>query len=472
MKKYCIGFMAVLLAVALVTPVFAVEFEYGGLYRLRWQSKDNVSDGKDKEHGMFDDNGNWIDQRLRMYFTFVASERLQLVTKWEADTQWGSAARGGDVGADAVNLEMKNAHIDFMIPATPTRARLGVQGIAAMSGWIIDDDFSAARLTTPIDPVTIDVGYISAQNEDVTDESENIDDWFIGLGYDQGPISANLFFLYQYGHDTDVSTYHGTGLQDAFDLLGVDTDSFAFYDNNFMDIGVGVAYKADMFSAYVNFIKNLGSYDFSGTQELPDGTVLEADRESIDYDGWLIDAGVDLFVQNFTFHLGGFYASGTDFDDLEDSDDTGFSYPAGRSHYWSEILGLGTLDVNVGGTGGTDRITNTGGYRVGDAPSNIWTINVGAAWQALETTKLTFNYWYVATPEDVISEIWYDDDGNMYIEDDNTIGHEIDFYLDQDVVDGLKLRLVGAYLFAEDGYTYLADDDDTYELGARLQWSF
>ena len=52
------------------------------------------------------------------------------------------------------------------------------------------------------------------------------------------------------------------------------------------------------------------------------------------------------------------------------------------------------------------------------------------------------------------------------------IGHEIDFYIDQDVVDGLKLRLVGAYLFAGDAYTYLPDDDNAWEAGARLQWSF
>lgn len=429
--------IAVLTALAVAMPAFAVEFKYGGLYRLRYQSNDNLMDGKDKEGGLFDDNANYIDQRLRMYFTFIASERLQVVTKWEADTLWGSAAGGGDIDADSVSLEMKNVYVDFMIPNTPTRATLGVQGLRLLSGWIVDADLSAAVLTTPVDPVKVQLGYIAAYNEDVTDQSQNVDDWFLNVEYAAGPLKAALVGFYQYAHDNNAIPFTPIGQP----LSGEESD------NSLFDLGLSVSYTADMFGGFLNFVKNFGSYD----DEFDD---------SQDYEGWMVEAEGSVFVQNFTFTLGGFYTS-------ED-----FAYPGGVSHYWSEIMGLGDLDVSVQGANKkiSDSIAGVhkGDYWAGDNPANLWTVKAGMAWQALATTKLTFNYYYIGTAEEVVSGV----DEFGFDEFDDSIGHEFDVYLDQDVVDGLKLRLVGAYLLANDAYTLYNSDDDTYELGARLQWAF
>jgi hypothetical protein len=502
MKKYGMILFALLVTIAFVAPAFAVEFKYGGLYRLRWQSNNNVADGKDSDSTVYtpdgnkydtDDNGNWIDQRLRLYFTFIASERLQLVTKWEVDTRWGHAASGGDVGADSVNYEMKNVYIDFMLPYTPTRARLGVQGFAVpgVGGWMLDDDFSMARFTTPIDPVTIDVAYIGAKNENVTDESENIDDWFISIGYNSGPISATLSFLYQYGHDEITqSALHANGTYGlAYSWLGWDTGTAGIpgyrnpvEDNNFFDLGLNLSYEIDWVAAHINYVQNFGDYKISGTQaNINTGQTRLVDRKSIDYDGWMVDAGADFFYENFTFTLGGFIASGAEVE-LDNGwlklDKSGFVYPNGASHYWSEIMGMGTLDVNVGddatpGRGPVDHPLDTGGYTAGDKPSNLWTINAGVAWQALAATKLTLNYWYLQTHKDVFSEITYDANGNLVkVAKSKDLGHELDFYLDQDIVDGLKLRFVAAYLFTDEAYSIHRDDDDVYEVGAQLQWAF
>jgi hypothetical protein len=479
--------LAVLVAIAIAVPAFAVEFQYGGMYRLRFQGKNNVRDGLDTDKTVYnyrgerfdsDDASLWIDQRLRLFFTFVASERLQLVTKWEVDTQWGDAPSGGDVGADSVNYEMKNVYLDFMIPYTPTRARVGVQGFTppGVGGWIVDDDFSMVRLTTPIDPVTIDIGYIGARNEDVTDEGENIDDWLLNIGYASGPFSGNLTFFYQYAHNNGTSTFFADqDLIFAYEFLGRTPQEFVFDDNQLFDLGINLAYDADWMAAHVNSVINFGDYDVADVIEI-DGQLVADPRtkRNIDYKGWMIEAGADFFYQNWTFSLGGFFTSGTDVEDfLRDKDDNGFAYPLGRSYYWSEILGLGTLDVNVGGTRGSDRIVTNGGYKAGDGPSNLWTIMAGVAWQAMPTTKLTLNYWYVQTHKDVFSDIVFDAHGNLiYADTDKSIGHELNFYVDQEVVDGLQLRLVGAYLFADDAYTVFRDDDDTYEVGAQLMWSF
>ena len=207
MKRYLIITVAVLVALAIALPAFALEFKYGGLYRLRWQSSDNIT-------GLphTDDNQNYMDQRLRMFFTFVSSENLQLVTKWEVDTLWGNGVdkfwTGGGVGADSINLEMKNVYAEFNIPNIPVRSAVGVQGIAMMTGWIVDDDFSGAKFTTKLDPVNITIGYIAALNNNVTSSNHNTDDLFGSVEYAHGPFKASFNAFWQDGHNTNLSTYY------------------------------------------------------------------------------------------------------------------------------------------------------------------------------------------------------------------------------------------------------------------------
>jgi hypothetical protein len=398
-----------------------------------------------------------------MYFTFIASENLQLVTKWEVDTAWGEETTGGDSGADAIRLEMKNAYLDFNIPYTPVRAMVGTQWMGDdMGGYIINDDFSGIRLLTSFDPISVELGYIAVQNEQFNTFDENVDDLFLKLGYSYGPFSALLVGLYQIGNDTNASTAFETGSgNDFLDNSGTAFDE-GMTDNNLFDLGVQLGYKMDWMKARVRFVKNFGSYEMVGADE------------DTDYEGWLVEGSLDFFVNAFTFTIGGLVASGDN--DVFDGDDGNFRMPDGKdpSAEWSEILGGGTLDANVGGIRDTIGNHNLAGFRGysdwTNGLSNVWSLKVGAAYQVLEGTKLTLNYWYHSTVEDVIGEV-LNPVINSY-DMDNFLGHEINFYLDQAVVDGLKLQFVAAYLFAGDALTMAADDDDIYEIGARLQWSF
>jgi len=504
MKKHLVLLVAILAIVAITVPAFAVEFKYGGMYRLRWQSNDNVVDGTDN----FDDNQNYMDQRFRMYFSFVGSENLQVVTKWEVDTLWGNSfdkfSTGGGVGADSINLEMKNVYLEFNVPYTPVRSTLGVQGLTLLTGWMIDDDFSAAKFSAKFDPIRVTIGYIAAVNNDVTTTQENIDDVFISLDYAEGPFKASLVGLFQDAHNTDASTFFNPRMSSGsigegssvplggFTVGGVPvpTNSIvnsvggvALANDNFLfDLGINLGYKVDIFSVYINFVKNFGSFDL-----LPSLT-----DHSIDYTGYMVESRGDIFCGPFTFTLGGFLASGDNFNPNTEDEDGNFRYPRGASHYWSEILGLGSLDQSVGGsylspvratpvsakTG--DQLTDTfknvpgrHGYMAADVPSNLWMVNAGMAYQALEKTKLTFNYYYIGTQENVLAGL-HSRRGRdrLFAETDDSIGHELDFYIDQGVVDGLNLRIVGAYLIANEGYTVNNHDDDAWEAGMVLQWHF
>ena len=463
--------VVVLAAVAIALPAFAFEVKYGGLFRVRYQGNNNISASENN------DNQNYIDQRLRIFFQFIASENLKLVTGFEVDTLWGGQGSKIRYGhRDTIDVELKHAYLDFMIPCTPVRAKVGLQPIAFMQGWVVDEDFTGVDVSATFDPITVTAGYLAevsgikgtdanvyvrAYDSPVTEWSQRVDDWYVSVQYAQGPFSAGILGFYQDGHNQgEIGGADYTGMADA--PVGT--------SDNLFDLGVNLGYKMDWANFFLNYVQNLASFDN------PNG-------DSEDYNGFMIEGGANFFYGPFTFNVGGFVASGDDNEDLKTQTAaeargfyTGFMYPQGRSHYWAEILGLGTLDNSTGfpGTGDTTNQRNTGAYQVGDAPSNIWTITAGAAWQALETTKLTFNYYYVGTMNSVASNGIYDAATNTYTlnQTSNSIGHEFDFYLDQKVVDGLMLRLVGAYMIANDGYTIYDDDPNPWELGARLQWSF
>ncbi len=445
MKRLTGLIFAVLVVVALAIPASAVDFKYGGMYFMRWQSQNNLTDGNDD----VDDNANWFDQRLRMYFTFVGSEKLRVVTKWEADTMWGretpGAGRhgGGDIGADATNLEMKNVYLEFMVPGIDATATLGVQGTDILGGWIFSDDFSGAVVEKNFDPVKVRLGYIAGQNQNVTDVSENIDDFFLELSYGQGPFSATLVGFYQSANNNKTSLFEDYNYDQAVDWLnGRDVRS-----NDLFNVGLNIGYTTDAINAYINFVKNFGNYDVVG-------------GGSGKYKGWMLEGRGEYTVSNFVLSAGGFFTSGDS--NLDDNDVKAFVYPLGRSFYWSEILGLGTLDVNAGGLD-TYNAYGQGAYNAADGPSNLWMLTAGLKWQAMEDTALTFSYYYIGTAKKVESGPG---------EEDDSIGHEVDFYLDQGIVDSLNLRFVAAYLFADEAFKTFKDDDDVYELGAMLEWSF
>lgn len=537
MKRHLVVLTALLLVVALAMPALAaVEFKYGGEFRTRFINNDNnlfgEVNGLDNSTSTDkNDNQLFIDQRFRMYFTFIASENLRVVSKFEiGDVTWGrsggrlGASSGGNTGADAVNVETKNVYVEFNIPQTPVTAFVGIQGINLLSSWIIDDDFSAAVLRAKFDPVTAKLGYVAGQVDEIgvdglgTTWQSRIDSWFLDVAYKNGPWSGGLIGYYQFGHNTlasaepavmwtpsttmynpasnplgyptfgagvipfgnnsilavDEFSKSGSVLYNQFtpQFMGIDqTEANHVKDNNLFDLGLNLQYKIDWASAYFNFVKNLGAVDIYNADE--------STKIGADYTGFMLDAGASFFCGPYTFNLGGFYTTGDKLNINETGSDAAgggygttsyanssidrFVYPRSTQKNFSEIIGGGILDnnQNIAHTdAGGNRDYQWEGY---GWPSNLWTVSVGASWQALEKTKLSGSYWYFGTSEEVLGK------GGYAASD---IGHELDFYLTQGIVDGLNLDLVAAYLIKGDAYSASLDVKDAYELGARLIWNF
>ena len=511
MKKQLVVAVILLLALAIAVPASAeVQFKYGGIMRVRFLSQFNI-DPQDYVTGNGTDakySSNYFDQRTRLYFTFIASENLKLVTKFEmGNYAWGRNNGSGRMGADTATVKVKNSYLDFNIPCTPTKALVGIQSIALLDSWIVDDDYAAALFVTKLDPFTITVGYISGSAEpgfSSSDPSGNftlynewrnrVDDYVISVDYKSGPYAATLLGIGQFAHNTPLGavpwtlvnpvpfvvpfvggslgagepTANRAGFVDFFPgTVFADYRVLRIRENNLFNIGGNFTYKTDWISAYIQGVKNLGNFKYDRNNPVT-GLNYTTDAS---YTGWMIDAGVNVFYGPYTFNLTGFYTSGpkkisnTNFASVNDID--WFTYAGTTSKYFSEIIGGGILDNQAP----SDVLTGDHLWRGYGYPTNLWTISVGGAWQVLPDTKLAASYWYFGTSTSVASTQRLDGSFNT----SSSIGHELNFYLTQGIVDGLTLDLVAAYLITGDAYkkVFIGEkSDDVYELGARLQWAF
>jgi hypothetical protein len=525
MKKYLIILTVIMLAGLIAVPAFAeIEFKYGGMIRFRFDTQDNVFDGTNTRFSPFynsDDNQRYIDQRTRFFFEFAASKNLKVVVKFiMGDAVWGDAGdqgsgvgntggyRGGNVGADAVSVAIRNAYVQFAVPGIPSTAIVGVQNLVLIDSWIIDDEFPAAVLETKLSPeFKLTLSYIGAQhgwervyapnNElPLTDQRFDIDTVFATLDYKQGPWSGSIVGLYQNAHNTDVSiTPTSLGLR-IRNFIGVpqingdgsvNTSSFAFLNNrqpesnDLFDLGLNIQYKSDWLAGYVSFVKNFGGVDLKA----PPNTQSDFPTTSANYTGWMIDAGLTYYRGPFTANIGGFYTTGPSisndpakngdkFVGLSSSNVNWFTYPLATNKYFSEIIGGGILGDNYFTLRGYDQqITannvsyygaqKTVYWRGYGMPTNLWTLTTGGSWQIDGKTKLSGSYWYFGTAEDVPTQ-W---DQNMFggnggYRMSSSIGHEFNLYLDRNIMDRLTLTFVGAYLLANDAFAPLP-------YGANLQ---
>jgi len=447
MKRLLFCLVALIAVFALVMPVSAAEMKVNGIFNAKAYARDNY-DGDDDT----DDSVQYVTQRMRMYFNFIASENLKLVYKNEIDMEWGDKAftnsrnDGGGRGGDSVNLETKNIYLEFMVPDTPLKATVGLQGITLHKGWFVSDDFSAARFDMNFDPVSITTYWAglnglfrqdgnrnpynstTGAHDDAPNDYDSSDDWWqlVASGaYKAENMDARLSFGYERRPNDDTSADNPES-DDLFLVMGELNMSF------------------DMMSFFVIAGKNFGEADGSGGDS----------ATNRNYDGYMFNAGVNFALDMATIRLMGIYSSG----DKEGDFDDDFQTLNGRTYSWAEIISDGyTYDRNA-------NLSQIGGD---NSPSNMYAINVGADLKPTDTTTLKFDVYYIGMVED----------RTVAGEKEDEIGIEIDASLTQKIYDTLSMTVIGAYLMAEDGYGVAGagtgnSGDDAFQVGVGLDYKF
>lgn len=419
MKKLGIFALAALLVAMFTLPAAAVEHEFGGYWRTRFYTQMNFSGNDDDEA----QDVMRTDTRTRLYYTAVLNDSLKLVNKFEVDAVWGASAdvrNYGDVGTDGVDVQVKNTYAEIMSGNWLTR--IGAQGFLLARGFLQDED--GIGLLTMYMGETFAIPFVW----------EKVDEGSPG-GEDSNEGDIDALVLTPTFHLSETMKINPYVLYIMSEDASKGGDILIYEEVAWWNLGVDFDYAGDAFSAWFTGIIQAGSADIGGTD--------------YDFSGFLLALGGSTNIGAAELHGQFVYASGDD--DAGDSDFEQFVPVAGAQYYyWAEIMGYGTFDNQ-----------EPAGAPLADNITNVYFGGIGVGFKPADKMKLVFDLWYASRVEEVASGL------------DESIGTEIDAKLTYELVEGLNLDLVAAYLFAGESVTFdHPDDANPYELGARLSLSF
>ncbi|MGN0009406.1 MAG: outer membrane homotrimeric porin [Desulfovibrionaceae bacterium] len=147
MKKLATLLLAAGMVFGAATGASAIDFKAKGQWIMEFTGADNTNFTEDGYGTNGNDNFD-ARQRVRLQLDAVASEALSGTVYFEmGDQVWGNAKTGGALGADGKVVEVKQAYIDWIVPNTDLKLRMGLQGIklpnfANGASQILDDDMA------------------------------------------------------------------------------------------------------------------------------------------------------------------------------------------------------------------------------------------------------------------------------------------------------------------------------------------
>ena len=421
MKKLLVFGMAALLVIAFCVPASALENVFGGFWRVRGYIMEDF-DGSDT--GVLDTTQTTT--RTRLYYTAILNDNLKLVNKFEMDAVFGGQGTYGDFGADGVAVEVKNSYADFN--TGPLNWKLGVQGAAIGRSLVFDNDFSGAVATYKTDMWWLRASWLKAFEGGTGDDQNDLDYDAVAVegSFNLGEAgSIRPYIVYSWSKEFQGPAINGgpplPAGGDDMDLtwIGVDGDF------------------------------NLGPVVVFGSAAYVTGTVDDGfPTDDADIEGFVLLGGASVPLGPASVHGEIFYASGDD--DLGDTDLDGW-IGLSDSYYWAEIMGFGEFD-DVAVSAGSP----------GDKLTNIVAANIGATIKPFDKLSLTGDIWWAQLVEDESGP-----------GEEDELGVEVDVRVDYELVEGLQLSLIGAYLFAGDATSLDGDnEEDPYEIGFQTSLSF
>jgi len=487
MKKIMVLALTAAMVAAFAMPAAALENEFGGYWRTRGVTQQNFT-GEDQSKAWDD---SFVDSRTRLYYTAKINPDLKLVNKFEFNAAWGNAY-GGYIGADGRTIfRIKQSYADFTL--APVNFKVGIQdafigggnfgpggsrikngsiGSALGGGFLFADDFAGLTMTFKGEGFDIPFFWIKSYEGGRGKDANkgDVDYYAIAPAFSLGGVATiNPYFMWATSDKASTSAfllhapYLNSSSPDSKTYSSLTTGLFEKV--NIYYLGVDVDAKFDMANVW-----------FTGIYQGGKGDLLTptATLSSVDFQAYLTAIGgkVDLGIADV--HGQFFYASGQDRD--EDSDKfKAFFVPSpndssGQSYYWAEIMGYGIFDsaANVGESGMGPY--NTSAHSCGDKISNIMAGNIGTTVKPDPGIPLsvTLDIWYAKLAKGIQMK----DAGTGVISEEDYLGTEVDLVLTYELVKGLKMDVVGAYLFAGDATYKGPNQANPYEIGTRLSLSF
>lgn len=469
MKKFIVLALAGVLLAGFILPAAAMEYEFGGFWRTCFYTNKDFT--ADDTEGM---DRTRVDTRSLLYFTPILNENLKFVNKFEFNAEWGKTGAGhtdeyGDIGADGTrSFRIKNSYADFNLGSI--NAKVGVQERALARGFIFDDDFAGAVVSYEGSGVSVPVIWMRAFDDDTINKG-NVD--YIGITPSFGSETFNINPYFMYVFSDNAVGWGPTGPKNAR-FLADGISSHPEYDKNQATFGGFDRMRMYYAGLDLNAMMGPVSLWLTGIYQGGDAdTQFNASNTakwkyaSYDFKAFLGAAGLSFDMGPADIHGEFFYASG---DDDNDKNLETFWVPAGQSYYWSEIMGYGIFDEQFS--------NNSPGDQIG----NIMAANLGTTLRPMDSLSITIDVWYAQLAKGIV----VNDNGRD--SEEKELGWEANVVLSYELVEGLNLDLVGAYLFAGDAtkaqlnrripgtdqliYFKPQNTSDPYEIGTQLSLLF
>lgn len=237
-----------------------------------------------------DSDNHSINQRVRMYFDYVASQNLKGVVGFEIDTDWGFDAgfgtdqsnRGSSTSTTG-SVEIKHAYIDFTYPDSVVNIKAGMQAVAlpgVFGSPIFDDDAPAIVVSAPInDMFALTAGFMRGQDTNTdnivsTPKDKELDASFLAAPIKLDGFAITPYFAYGWvGEDYKTSEAYNVWwlganaeltmfdpLTFAADLMYGSTSGLDENDNGWYG-ALAASYKFDMVTPTLFFTYASGDND-------------------------------------------------------------------------------------------------------------------------------------------------------------------------------------------------------------------
>ena len=474
MKKILTLMLAAGMLLGAASGAKAIDFKASGEWLVGFGLGDgsliNDVDNKKRHH---EDTFN-AGQRVRLQLDAVASESLSGTVFFEiGDQMWGNAESGGAMGADGKVVKVKNAYIDWMVPNTDLKFRMGIQGLSmpnvAGGSAVLFDDAAAVVANYQFNENVGLTAFWARLFNDNWNESSAANRWSPDddANY-QDNVDLFALMLPLTFEGVKLTPWAMYGMAGANTNFLTSTSPYARYINNGFegeDTTTGKAYGS-MFWAGLpisltlwdplnveldinyGYVESMGRYQAERYGSAADFRMGDTKRE-----GWLVKALVEYKMDWGTPGIFGWYASGDDGNVKNGSERLPSIAGAGN---FTSFMGDGNLAWGTGYNFYDNNLTYAGTWGVGLQIADV---------SFVEDLKHTFRvaYWGGTNSPSMVKYM-----GSAVAWDDTTAAQDGPYLTTNDGL--LEFNLVNSWQIYENleanlelGYIINMMDKDTWD---------
>lgn len=335
MKKLTTLALAAAMVMGAATCASAVDFKAKGQWQFGFAAGDSTM--TEKTNGSHTDTNDIFKarQRVRLQLDAVASEALSGTVFFEIGHQnWGKGSDGGAMGADGTVVKVRQAYLDWIVPQTDLKIRMGLQNIslpnAVGSGNVLHNTDTAAIVASYqfnenvgltamwARPYNDNYSGVNGKNAQYLD---NMDLFMLSLplSFDgvqvtpwamYGMRGKNTFGASEYGK-TGIDTVAGLGNY-PFGYPGASTTAKPYGAMFWAGLPIKVTALDPInieFDVNYGYVEKMGRYFATRMYE---GSPVYSARANSQREGWLVKALVEYKMDWGTPGIFGWYASGDD----------------------------------------------------------------------------------------------------------------------------------------------------------------